>query len=57
MPNPGGLIGWTADARLVVRAAVQPLPDAGSVLLVRDGPEADWRPLLTSAAMTRRAPT
>jgi dipeptidyl aminopeptidase/acylaminoacyl peptidase len=46
VPNPGGLIGWTADAQLVVRAAVQPLPDAGSVLLVRDGPEADWRPLL-----------
>ena len=46
VPNPG-LIGWLADAQLVVRAAIQPQPDAGYVLLVRDGAEADWRPLLT----------
>jgi dipeptidyl aminopeptidase/acylaminoacyl peptidase len=46
VPNPG-LIGWLADAQLVVRAAIQPQPDAGYVLLVRDGSEADWRPLLT----------
>ena len=46
VPNPG-LIGWLADAQLVVRAAARPQPDGGYVLLVRDGPEADWRPLLT----------
>jgi dipeptidyl aminopeptidase/acylaminoacyl peptidase len=46
VPNPGW-IGWVADARLVVRAALQPQPDAGYVVQVRDGQEADWRPLLT----------
>src|SRR5215510_7876095 len=46
VPNPG-LIGWVADHQLVVRAAVKPQPDGGYVLMVRDGPEADWRPLLT----------
>jgi dipeptidyl aminopeptidase/acylaminoacyl peptidase len=46
VPNPG-MIGLTADAQLVVRAAVQPQPDAGFVLHVRDGQEGDWRPLLT----------
>ena len=46
VPNPG-LIGWVADAQLVVRAAVKPQPDGGYVLMVRDGPQADWRPLLT----------
>jgi dipeptidyl aminopeptidase/acylaminoacyl peptidase len=46
VPNPG-LIGWVADAQLAVRAAAKPQPDGGYVLLVRDGPEADWRPLLT----------
>jgi dipeptidyl aminopeptidase/acylaminoacyl peptidase len=46
VPNPGW-IGWVADAQLVVRAALQPQPDAGYVVQVRDGQEADWRPLLT----------
>jgi dipeptidyl aminopeptidase/acylaminoacyl peptidase len=46
VPNPG-LIGWVADAQLVIRAAVKPRPDGGYVLMVRDGPEAGWRPLLT----------
>ena len=46
VPNPG-LIGWVADPQLVVRAAAKPQPDGGYVLVVRDGPEADWRPLLT----------
>jgi len=46
VPSPG-LIGWVADAQLVVRAAVKPQPDGGYVLMVRDGPQADWRPLLT----------
>ena len=45
--NPGGLQGWLADAQFVVRAATQPQPDGGVVLLVRDGADAPWRPLLT----------
>jgi dipeptidyl aminopeptidase/acylaminoacyl peptidase len=44
--NPG-LVGWVADQQLVVRAAVKPRPDGGRVLLVRDGADAPWRPLLT----------
>jgi dipeptidyl aminopeptidase/acylaminoacyl peptidase len=47
--NPG-YVGWLADARLVVRGTVQPLPDGGLVLLVRDGADDDWRPLLTVPA-------
>jgi dipeptidyl aminopeptidase/acylaminoacyl peptidase len=44
--NPG-LLRWVADQQLVVRAAVKPRPDGGRVLLVRDGADAPWRPLLT----------
>jgi dipeptidyl aminopeptidase/acylaminoacyl peptidase len=44
--NPG-LVGWVADQQLVVRAAMKPQPDGGRVLLVRDGADAPWRPLLT----------
>jgi dipeptidyl aminopeptidase/acylaminoacyl peptidase len=44
--NPG-LVGWVADQQLVVRAAMKPQPDGGRVLLVRDGAQAPWRPLLT----------
>ncbi len=47
--NPG-FIGWLADAQLVVRATVAPQPDGSLVLLVRDTPDADWRPLLTIPA-------
>jgi dipeptidyl aminopeptidase/acylaminoacyl peptidase len=43
--NPG-LVGWTADAQLVVRAALKPQPDGGFILVVRDDGQADWRPLL-----------
>ncbi|MGH3422023.1 MAG: alpha/beta hydrolase family protein, partial [Streptosporangiaceae bacterium] len=46
VPNPG-LIGWVADARLVVRAAIKPQPDGGYILQVRDDGQAEWRPLLT----------
>jgi dipeptidyl aminopeptidase/acylaminoacyl peptidase len=46
VPNPGW-VGWVADAHLVVRAALQPQPDAGYIVQVRDGQGADWRPLLT----------
>jgi dipeptidyl aminopeptidase/acylaminoacyl peptidase len=44
--NPG-LLRWLADQQLVVRAAVKPRPDGGRVLLVRDGADAPWRPLVT----------
>jgi dipeptidyl aminopeptidase/acylaminoacyl peptidase len=47
--NPG-FIGWLADAQLVVRGTVAPQPDGSLVLLVRDTPDADWRPLLTIPA-------
>src|SRR5258708_19509039 len=47
--NPG-YIGWLADAQLVVRGTVSPQPDGSLVLLVRDTPEEDWRPLLTIPA-------
>jgi dipeptidyl aminopeptidase/acylaminoacyl peptidase len=46
--NPG-FAGWVSDAHLVVRGAVAPQPDGGFVLLVRDGADDDWRPLLTVA--------
>jgi dipeptidyl aminopeptidase/acylaminoacyl peptidase len=47
--NPG-FIGWLADTQLVVRGTVAPQPDGSLVLLVRDTPDADWRPLLTIPA-------
>ena len=34
------------DADLKVRGAVQPLPDGGAVILVRDDEASEWRPLL-----------
>jgi dipeptidyl aminopeptidase/acylaminoacyl peptidase len=43
--NPG-FIGFLADADLRVRAGLAPLPDGGMVVMVRDAPEDDWRPLL-----------
>ena len=45
-----GVIGWEADAQMVVRAAAAPQPDGGYTLLVRDDPNSDWRPLLTVAS-------
>jgi dipeptidyl aminopeptidase/acylaminoacyl peptidase len=47
--NPG-FIGWLADAQLTVRAAAAPLPDGSLILLVRDTPDSEWRPLLTVPA-------
>ena len=44
--NPG-FIGWVADADLRVRAGAAPTPDGGFVLMVGDGSESDWQPLLT----------
>ena len=45
-----GVIGWEADAQMVVRAAAAPQPDGGFTLLVRDDADSDWRPLQTVAA-------
>jgi dipeptidyl aminopeptidase/acylaminoacyl peptidase len=47
--NPG-FIGWVADPQLAVRAALAPKPDGSLVVMVRDTPDADWRPLLTVPA-------
>jgi dipeptidyl aminopeptidase/acylaminoacyl peptidase len=47
--NPG-FIGWVADAQLMVKATIAPQPDGSLVVMVRDTPEADWRPLLTVPA-------
>jgi dipeptidyl aminopeptidase/acylaminoacyl peptidase len=43
--NPG-FVGWVVDDHLSVRGAVQPTPDGGTVILVRDNEMSDWRPLL-----------
>ena len=43
--NPG-FVGFLADAEMRVRGAIAPTPDGGLVLLVRDAPDSDWRPLL-----------
>jgi dipeptidyl aminopeptidase/acylaminoacyl peptidase len=47
--NPG-FIDWIADAQLVIRGTLAPQPDGSVVLMVRDTPAADWRPLLTIPA-------
>jgi dipeptidyl aminopeptidase/acylaminoacyl peptidase len=44
--NPG-FMGWVADRDLVVRSGMAPTPDGGFVLMVRDGADGEWRPLLT----------
>lgn len=45
--NPGNVIGWVADADLVVRAAVASTPEGGTDLLVRDATDAAWRTLVS----------
>jgi dipeptidyl aminopeptidase/acylaminoacyl peptidase len=45
-----GVIGWVADAQLVVRAAAQPQPDGGYDLLVRESAADEWRVLLSVPA-------
>ena len=45
-----GLVGWVADAEMVVRAGTAPQPDGGFVLMVRDDPDQDWRPLMAVPA-------
>jgi dipeptidyl aminopeptidase/acylaminoacyl peptidase len=47
--NPG-VIGWVADAQMVVRGAIRPQPDGGFELLVREHADEDWRVLLTVPA-------
>jgi dipeptidyl aminopeptidase/acylaminoacyl peptidase len=52
--NPG-VVSWIADAQMVIRAAVAPLPDGGFDLLVRDSADPEsadskWRTLLTVPA-------
>jgi len=41
--NPGDVSSWLADADLAVRACVAATDDGGTVLRLRDGPEAGWR--------------
>lgn len=48
--NTGGIVGFTADRDLRVRAAIQVRADGGNDLLVRDTEESDWRTLLTWSA-------
>jgi dipeptidyl aminopeptidase/acylaminoacyl peptidase len=47
--NPG-YAGWLADEDMVVRGALDPLPEGGFDLLVRDDAESGWRTLLTISA-------
>src|SRR5215831_14081316 len=42
--NPG-FLGWVADAEMVVRCGIAPQPDGGMVVMIRDDPGQDWRPL------------
>ena len=43
--NPG-FVGFLADADLQVRAGLAPKDDGGMVLMVRDRPDGEWRPVL-----------
>jgi dipeptidyl aminopeptidase/acylaminoacyl peptidase len=45
--NPGDVAGWTADSKLVVRAAQVVLPDGGTEIRVRDDAKSPWRKFLT----------
>jgi dipeptidyl aminopeptidase/acylaminoacyl peptidase len=47
--NPG-YAGWLADEDQVVRGALEPTPDGGFNLLVRDSGDSQWRTLLTISA-------
>jgi len=47
--NPG-YAAWVADEDLVVRCALEPLPDGAFDVLVRDADPGDWRKLLTIPA-------
>ena len=41
--NPGDVAGWSADARLQVRAAQVSTPDGGTEIRIRDDVHAPWR--------------
>jgi dipeptidyl aminopeptidase/acylaminoacyl peptidase len=45
--NPGDVIGWTADANLVVRAATAFTGNLDTVVRVRDTQQSSWRDILT----------
>ncbi len=45
--NPG-FVGWVADSAFAIRAGVAPTPDGGLVIMVRDGDDDPWRPLLVA---------
>ncbi len=46
--NPGDVVGWVADAKFQIRAAVaQDLEEGGTILRVRDTVEDPWRELVT----------
>lgn len=45
--NPGDVIGWTADANLVVRAATAFTDNLDTVVRVRDDQKSPWRDLLS----------
>ncbi len=45
--NPGDVSEWTADSKLVVRAAMAAMPDGGFQLRIRDSAESEWRPVIT----------
>jgi dipeptidyl aminopeptidase/acylaminoacyl peptidase len=47
--NPG-VVDWVVDREFRVRGAVQPLPDGGSQVLVRDGEQDEWRVILQVSA-------
>jgi dipeptidyl aminopeptidase/acylaminoacyl peptidase len=50
-------VGFVADTEFRVRGAVEPTPDGGLVVHVRDGDDAEWRPLVEAGpddALTTR---
>jgi dipeptidyl aminopeptidase/acylaminoacyl peptidase len=44
--NPGNVIGWTADSRLEVRAALAATPDGGHEVWHRSSAQAEWQTIL-----------
>lgn len=44
--NPGNVIGWTADSRLQIRAALAATPDGGHELWVRPDTKTPWETVI-----------